>query len=199
MAGAQETNLQPVLVPSQSSVLNQNSVFLPTPPTATGQDMVRSAGGTSCQTAVASGGPFLDVGVIGSQDLHARDTGAVYGRLVVPIGRRAKRVDCTRLYDLEIQRLRMELEVLRAGVMVPQVQQADLPTEPAPIRPEQAKTVVSLTDRSRRPAPSRAAAKSAPVPSPSLKPAPPAPQSASGLAQTPASPPRCDRRFALRR
>ncbi|MEO1656372.1 MAG: SPOR domain-containing protein [Pseudomonadota bacterium] len=106
---------QPIVVPSQSSVFNQNSVNLPTAPITTGQDIVRGADGTSCQTAIGSGGPYLDVGVLQSQDFYERDSAAVYGRIVVPIGKRAKRLDCTRLYQLEIERMRMELEFLRMG------------------------------------------------------------------------------------
>ena len=141
-ARAQEVPAAPVYVPSQSSVLNQNSVFLPTPPVATGQDVVRSAAGASCQSAVGSGGPYLDIGVIGSDDIHSRETAALYGRVVVPLGKRPSRVDCRRLYDLEIERLRMEVEVLRAGMMTtlpapppPAVAPAPLPSAPPP-RPQ---------------------------------------------------------------
>jgi len=113
----------PYVPPSQSSIYNQSSVFLPTPPVAHGQDSVRGASGLSCQSAVASGGPYLDLGMIGAQDVFNRDTATVYGRIVVPLGKRPKRPDCTKLYDLEIARLRMELELLRMGLpagMVPQ-------------------------------------------------------------------------------
>ncbi|MGV6819153.1 MAG: SPOR domain-containing protein [Parvularcula sp.] len=116
---------QPILIPSQSSVYNQNSVFLPTPPTVSGQDVVRSADGGSCQSAIASGGPYMDFGVIGSEDFYDRSTAALYGRLVVPLGKRARRVDCTKLYELEISRMRMEIDLLRMGTMMPP-QQASL-------------------------------------------------------------------------
>ncbi len=106
---------QPIVVPSQSSVFNQNSVNLPTAPITTGQDIVRGADGTSCQSAIASSGPYLDVGVLQSQDFYQRDSAAVYGRIVIPIGKRSKRLDCTKLYQLEIERMRMELELLRMG------------------------------------------------------------------------------------
>ncbi|MEM9422773.1 MAG: hypothetical protein AAF986_09755 [Pseudomonadota bacterium] len=109
---------QPIIIPSQSSVYNQNSVALPTPPNVSGQDIIRGADGTSCQSAVASGGPYVDMGVIGSQDFFSRDSSALYGRVVVPLGKRAKRVDCTRLYELEISRMKMEIELLRMGTMM---------------------------------------------------------------------------------
>jgi hypothetical protein len=106
----------PVVIPSQSSVYNQNSVYLPSPPIVHGQDIVRGASGMSCQSAVASGGPYLDVGLIGSQDVYNRDTAALYGRIVVPLGDRPDRPDCTKLYELEIARLSLELEMLRMGL-----------------------------------------------------------------------------------
>ncbi|NNU17610.1 hypothetical protein HK107_14860 [Parvularcula sp. ZS-1/3] len=106
----------PIVIPSQSSLFNQNTINLPQAPIVTGQDVVRGADGTTCQSAVANGGPFFDVGVLQSEDVYARQTAAVYGRVVFPIGKRAKRIDCTRMYELEIARMRMELEVLRMGV-----------------------------------------------------------------------------------
>lgn len=118
-ASAQTTsevsNATPIIIPSQSSIYNQNAVHLPTPPSVSGQDVVRGAGGTSCQTAVASSGPFIDMGVIGSEDVYDRGTAALYGRVVVPLGRRPKRLDCTRLYELEIERMRMEIALLSMG------------------------------------------------------------------------------------
>ncbi|WDI32987.1 hypothetical protein PUV54_07225 [Hyphococcus flavus] len=119
-AQAQQQNVQgynpALVVPSQSSVYNQNSVYLPSPPIVHGQDIVRGASGMSCQTAVASGGAYLDVGLIGSQDVYNRDTAALYGRVVVPLGDRPERPDCTKLYKLEIARLSLELEMLRMGL-----------------------------------------------------------------------------------
>ena len=41
-------------------------------------------------------------------------TGATaYARLTIPLGQRPRRIDCTRLYELEIGRLRREIEMLR--------------------------------------------------------------------------------------
>ena len=41
---------------------------------------------------------------------------ATYGRVVVPIGRTPKRLDCSRLYELEVERLQMELRLLKMGL-----------------------------------------------------------------------------------
>lgn len=105
----------PIILPSTSSSYNQNGFNLPTIPNVTGQDIVRGSGGISCQSSVGSGGPNFDLGVIGSNDMFDRDSMSVYGRITVPLGKRPKRVDCTRLYDLEINRLQMELQLMRAG------------------------------------------------------------------------------------
>ena len=106
----------PYAPPSQSSVYNQNSVYLPTTPSVSGQDMVRGAGGVTCQSAVASGGAYVDVGLIGAQDVFNRDTAALYGRVVVPLGKRPDRPDCTKLYEMELARMQMELDLMRMGL-----------------------------------------------------------------------------------
>lgn len=59
------------------------------------------------------------MGVVGGQnDAESPSTG-VYSRVVVPLGHSPKRVDCTRLHELEIERLRMELELARMGLGEP--------------------------------------------------------------------------------
>lgn len=122
---------QPIIIPSQSSVFNQNSMNLPSAPVVSGQDVVRGADGTTCQSAIASGGPYVDVGVLQSQDFYARDSAALYGRVVFPLGKRSRRVDCTRLYRLEIERMRMELELLRMGMSFGDSLAMEEPTEMA--------------------------------------------------------------------
>ena len=106
-------NTQPIVVPNTSSSFNQQGFNLPTAPRANGQDIVRGAGGISCQSAIGSGGPSLDMGVIGTSDIFDRESAALYGRVTIPLGKRPKRVDCTRLYELEVSRLQMELEMMR--------------------------------------------------------------------------------------
>lgn len=120
-AGAQDvvqTGISPYLTPDRSSIYNQNSFSLPNIETPYGQDEVRSASGVSCRSSVASSGPYVDMGVIGSEDVYRREGTAVYGRVVIPLGQRPRRVDCTSLYELEIERLRMELELMRMGLAV---------------------------------------------------------------------------------
>ena len=118
-AFAQSTQTDPatVIIPNSTSYYNQNGFTLPSQGYVSGQDVVKSVGGTTCQSAIGNGGPSLDIGMIGTNDLFNRDSLSVYGRVTVPLSKRPKRVDCTRLYDLEISRLKMELQLLRAGVM----------------------------------------------------------------------------------
>ena len=105
----------PVIVPNSSSSYNQQGFNLPTAPRASGQDIIRGAGGVSCQSAVGGNGPTLDMGVIGTNDIYARNSTALYGRVTVQLGKKPQRVDCNRLYNLEVERLKMEIQLLRAG------------------------------------------------------------------------------------
>jgi hypothetical protein len=95
----------------------QYGVSLPNTSLPTGSDEVRAADGTSCRSAVGGDGAYMDTGVIGSPGQSDSDfSGAVYTRLVVPLGGRQKRLNCESLYELEIQRLRMELDLARMGL-----------------------------------------------------------------------------------
>ena len=90
-----------------------------------GHDEVRAADGTTCRTAVSGSGAYLDVGVIGNPGQTTTSLGTVtetdsslaaYGRMVIPLGRKTPRIDCSRLYDLEVQRLAMELKLMQMGL-----------------------------------------------------------------------------------
>lgn len=104
---------QQFLLPSQSSVYNQHGLSLPSAPTVHGSDIVRGAGGVSCQSSVSNGGAYFDAGLINSEDMFDRGATAAYGRVVIPLGKKAERLDCNKLYELEIRRLEMELEIMR--------------------------------------------------------------------------------------
>ncbi|MEM1380533.1 MAG: SPOR domain-containing protein [Pseudomonadota bacterium] len=173
----------PILIPPQSSVFNQNSMSLPSAPVVSGQDVVRGADGTTCQSAVASGGPYVDVGVLQSQDFFARESAALYGRVVFPLGKRSRRVDCTHLYRLEIERMRMELELLRMGTTLGDTLavsgEAVMPIEDeappgggvvVPPRGERAQRVAVATQVAAPPPTRRQAEEAAPSPVPAPKP-----------------------------
>ena len=102
-------------LPANADEVNQNSGFsLPGVTLPQGTDEVRAADGTSCRSAVGGNGAYLDVGVIGKQ--RTADDNAYYGRVVVPLGKSPKRLDCSRLYELEVERLKLELELAKAGL-----------------------------------------------------------------------------------
>ncbi len=95
---------------------NRYGVDLPAIPIPNGQDEIRAADGTHCKSTVASNGAYFDTGVIGSNTQGSFNAGGVYGRIVVPLGERPSRIDCRRLYELEIERLQMELQLAKMGL-----------------------------------------------------------------------------------
>jgi hypothetical protein len=114
-AGTLAAALFGFLTPSQAQDAAQNAGFsLPGVTMPSGTDEVRAADGTSCRSAVGGNGAYLDVGVIGKQSTS--NDNAYYGRVVVPLGRAPKRLNCTALYELEIERLKLELELAKAGM-----------------------------------------------------------------------------------
>ena len=108
---------QPALAGAQTITQNTSAGFsLPGVSLPTGHDEVRAADGTTCRSAVSGGGAYLDVGIIGNPDSATANDLSHYGRLVIPLGRQSKRLDCSRLYDLEVQRLQMELRLMQMGL-----------------------------------------------------------------------------------
>ena len=106
--------------PYPTSYYNNQSVQyglnLPQVPVPSGSDEVRAADGTTCKSSISGNGPTMDFGVLGNQDLYGQiGSGTVYGRVVVPLGERPKRIDCSKLYQLEIERLQHELQLVRMG------------------------------------------------------------------------------------
>jgi hypothetical protein len=95
----------------------QYGVSLPNASLPSGADEVRAADGTSCRSAVGGDGAYLDVGIIGAPGRGgSSSSGAIYSRFVMPLGAKPKRLNCASLYELEIQRLKMELELARMGL-----------------------------------------------------------------------------------
>ena len=102
------------------SYSNQNSysygLQLPQVPQPNGQDEIRAADGTTCRSSMASNNAYVDVGAIGGANGNGEfDSGTVYGRLIIPLGDIPKRLDCSSLYNLEIERLKGEIALMRAG------------------------------------------------------------------------------------
>ena len=103
------------------SYSNQNSysygLQLPQVPQPNGQDEIRAADGTTCRSSMASNNAYVDVGAIGGANGNGEfDSGTVYGRLIIPLGDIPKRLDCSSLYNLEIERLKGEIALMRAGL-----------------------------------------------------------------------------------
>ncbi len=106
---------------AQDTFINQNiSGFnLPGVQLPQGHDEVRAADGTTCRAAVSGAGAYLDIGLIGNPEQNwSWDSGSMsaYGRVVIPLGKKAPRLDCGRLYDLEVARLEMELKLMQMGL-----------------------------------------------------------------------------------
>jgi hypothetical protein len=81
-----------------------------------GGDEVRAADGTTCRSAISGAGAYLDVGVIGNPNATNGKDYAAYGRVVIPLGRKPPRLDCSKLYELEVERLTMELRLMQMGL-----------------------------------------------------------------------------------
>ena len=112
---------------SQSSSLNLN---LPNAPQPYASDRVR-AGTTECQQAIGSG-TNVEFGVVGFikpgyeypytpvQDFtmpqeQVRDVG-VYARITIPIGAPKERINCNTLYQLELEKKRVEVFKLKQEI-----------------------------------------------------------------------------------
>lgn len=100
-----------------------DGLSLPYAPQAPGgQDSIETAEGTRCRSSINNGGPTLDIGVghIRDEKSYAGasdETSTIgYARIVVPLGPKPERLNCKRLYDLEIARLKMELELMKMGL-----------------------------------------------------------------------------------
>lgn len=95
---------------------NQNGLNLPGVTLPHGYDEVRAADGTLCRSSMSGSGAYFDTGVIGGGIGEPGNQVAAYGRLVVPLGQKPTRLDCDHLYQLELQRLGLEVELLKQGL-----------------------------------------------------------------------------------
>ena len=113
-------NAGPLMAQQTNNSYQNNTQFgmsLPQAALPSGQDEIRTSDGTSCRSAVGGNGAYFDGGVIGTPEgENINSTAAAYGRIVIPLGRQAERLDCTTLYSLEIERLKMELRAAQMGI-----------------------------------------------------------------------------------
>ena len=87
---------------------------------------ITTSEGVRCSQSINSNGGYLDLGVAGG-DLNtyyntyggtqpSNQAAVGYARVIIPLGKSPKRLDCTRLYEMEIQRLKAEVELLKIGL-----------------------------------------------------------------------------------
>jgi hypothetical protein len=77
-----------------------------------------------CSQSINSSGGYLDFGVAGgdlsnyavSSSAPGINSAIGYARIIVPLGSSPKRLDCARLYDLEIARLKAQIEMMKVGL-----------------------------------------------------------------------------------
>lgn len=111
--------LVPNIAFAQAATVNNNQNFgfnLPTPPVSGGFDEVKAADGTTCRSSISGNGPYLDFGGISSPPTQTSNSDLLaYGRIIIPLGKKPGRIDCTSLYQLEIDRLKHELKLAKSG------------------------------------------------------------------------------------
>lgn len=126
-------NLAPVALAlaalSAPLAANTIGVYLPPAPQGSGgEDSIETAEGTRCRQSINSSGSYLDMGVTGraASEMPRDGTntaifaypqdrdreGLLYARVTIPLGRKPQRLDCSRLYELEIARLKQQVELL---------------------------------------------------------------------------------------
>jgi hypothetical protein len=103
--------------------------LLPPPPVGPGgEDSITTSEGVRCSQSINSSGGYLDLGVAGGDlssaysssgydnDDDAPQSAVAYARVIIPLGEAPTRLNCARLYELEIQKLKAEIEMLKVGL-----------------------------------------------------------------------------------
>lgn len=96
-----------------------------------GYDRVKGSSGITCESTVAPKA-YMDFGIVGSDydsseynpyytrsGYDRNDEVMAYAKVVVPIGGNTERVNCNRLYDLELEKLRAELDYYKIQAQAP--------------------------------------------------------------------------------
>ena len=103
-------------------------LLLPPPPVGPGgEDSITTSEGVRCSQSINSSGGYLDLGVAGGDlsnaygnedwdDDGAPQSAVAYARVIIPLGEAPTRLNCARLYELEIQKLKAEIEMLKVGL-----------------------------------------------------------------------------------
>lgn len=102
-----------------------DGLLLPPPPVGPGgEDSITTSEGVRCSQSINSSGGYLDLGVAGGNLSNYYDVGdddqpqgaVAYARVILPLGEAPTRLNCARLYELEIQKLKAEIEMLKVGL-----------------------------------------------------------------------------------
>ncbi len=110
-----------------------NGLYLPTAPQGSGgEDSIETASGIRCRQSMNSNGAYVDFGVTGTTNQQRGGGGnnvasllyadqspreaTAYARVTIPLGRKPERIDCNQIYQLEVTRLKREIELLKLGV-----------------------------------------------------------------------------------
>lgn len=113
-----------LILASCSSLAAADGILLPAAPTGPGgEDSITTSQGVRCSQSINSSGGYLDFGVagggaltLGSGAFDAEPTTLGYARVVIPLGTPPNRLDCSRLYEMEIERLKREIDLLTIGL-----------------------------------------------------------------------------------
>jgi hypothetical protein len=102
-----------------------DGILLPSPPIGPGgEDAITTSEGVRCSQSINSSGGYLDFGIAGGDltnyapaaNTTPSNSAIGYARIIVPLGPSPKRLDCARLYDLEIARLKAQIEMMKVGL-----------------------------------------------------------------------------------
>ena len=118
-----------LLTLSCTAIADSNSMTfsLPSAPTSSGTDKIR-AGDLDCSNSIGGSTNFemgftgvinnATMPIIGKPDDNnpqSKDLG-IYARIIIPLDGPSERINCNTLYQLELQRRRLEVEKLRAEI-----------------------------------------------------------------------------------
>lgn len=108
---------------SASSPKAADGFYLPPAPTGPGgEDSITTSQGVRCSQSINSSGGYLDLGVAGGgsatfgNDSFTTPDVLGYARIIIPMGQAPQRLNCNRLYEMEIERLQREIELLSIGL-----------------------------------------------------------------------------------
>lgn len=124
-----------LLAAESAAFASPEGIYLPPAPSGPGgEDVVESASGARCRQSMNNNNGYLDVGVTagtsrdndryafnyngdniqnGVQKQPSSGQALGYARISIPLGHRPARIDCSRLYELEIARMQREIELLK--------------------------------------------------------------------------------------